>query len=201
MLGSTPQNKWVSRCTWKQICLWGNVFCALHASVSQSFIVCCETEHSRQISIIKAICDEDVSGIPMAQGLRWRLGLYEIQVIHCIAYSCLDCLFLICMLFQFSQVNHGYSAWLGGVSLAVGHAGHSPLYWWEPKEEYGSTNHKTWRGRKYYIPPSFAVLCCLVCAVVISTGALARFSRRWASSVCCKASSERADTGLCQLKS
>ncbi|OPJ72100.1 hypothetical protein AV530_009399 [Patagioenas fasciata monilis] len=52
VLGAAPQNKW-------------------------SFIVCWEAEHSRQISIIKAICDEDVPGIPMAQGPRWTFGLWK----------------------------------------------------------------------------------------------------------------------------
>lgn len=49
VLGSTSQYKWISRCTWRQIYLWGSVFCALHPSVSQSFFDYDETEHSRQI--------------------------------------------------------------------------------------------------------------------------------------------------------
>lgn len=55
-------------------------------------------------------------------------------VSHCISYSCLDCRFLFCILFQLCHVNHVISAWLRRISLAVGHSGHSSLYWWEPKK-------------------------------------------------------------------
>lgn len=55
-------------------------------------------------------------------------------VSHCIPYSCLDCLFLFCIWFQLCRVNHVISAWLRRISLAVGHSGHSSLYWWEPKK-------------------------------------------------------------------
>lgn len=103
VLGSTSQYKWISRCTWRQIYLWGSVFCALHPLyLSHSLTMTRLNTPDRSLQKVTLGTEAQTWSF---WGRTQLWPVWNIQVTHFNSQSC--CLFFFtCRSFQFSHVNN-----------------------------------------------------------------------------------------------